>query len=323
MDLDSKWHIWFGIWLCWLTFKTGTAYAQQCPDNFTDYIPIADLGKGTFKGSVGGLYPDGSNVIPAAHLKEGIRQSSLIAPRNKNGEIDSADGEIVFLVLGYSTAAMTGRFFRDMIAQQEESTPLKVVVGAQGGKDINYMMDTTSSYWPGVDSALLENNVSEQQVGYIWLSSGDIEVSENPFPTPAVIPMVKYLFTLEHIKKQFPNAIVFLSDRPYAGYIDPNNDGLNYLAEPTAYYNSWTIKWLIENQIKNKKGFDYAALPFIDWGPTLWTDGTKGDASGYTWDCTDAGKGGIHASSKGRMKEAAKLYLFFSSHPYIQQWMPH
>ena len=39
------------------------------PRDSTGLIPLPDLGKGTYKGEQGGLYPDGANVPPASHAK--------------------------------------------------------------------------------------------------------------------------------------------------------------------------------------------------------------------------------------------------------------
>ncbi|HMX03485.1 MAG TPA: hypothetical protein PKE14_02380 [Chitinophagales bacterium] len=295
-------------------------YAQPCDDRNTEYIPIADLGSSTFQEYQGGLYPNGSNAIPMQHFQEGLSVASHIKPLNAEGKEDSISGKIGFLILGYSTAAMTGRFFRDVVAIKSPDTKLQVVIGAQGGRDINSMTDSLSSYWDGVDSALHSNTITAAQIQLIWISTGDILTYSLPFPQQSLQQVDKYALVLKQIKLQYPNArIVFLSDRPFAGYIGVNGMGPKELAEPTAYFHSWTVKWVIEHQMNNDAGFTKEEIPFIDWGPTLWTNGSKGDKQGYTWNCDDAGKGGIHASSKGRMKEATRMYVYFSNHPYTEQ----
>lgn len=297
------------------------AYAQPCAHNFTGLIPIADLATNSFQGFTGGKYPSGSNAIPLEHFELGMQRSRLITPLDSMGHADTVSGNIGFLVLGYSTAAMTGRFFKTLSTVQQIDPKIKIIIGAQGGRDINSMTSPLSDYWTHIDSVLSEEHLNAQQIQVIWLSSGDIYTGQEAFPQQCQLQIEKYRQMLNAVKEKYPNIrIVFISDRPYAGYIGGPGEGPQELKEPTAYYNSWTVKWLIEKQINSEKNYSLYEIPFIDWGPPLWTDGTKGNKQGYTWDCDDAGKGGIHASSKGRMKEAALLFRFFSTHPYTKDF---
>ncbi|MBC8172942.1 MAG: SGNH/GDSL hydrolase family protein [Chitinophagales bacterium] len=295
-------------------------YAQDCSQTSTNFIPLADLGKNTFEGFTGGKYPGGSNAIPSLHYNNGLELSQQIQPLNKGGETDISNGKIGFIVLGFSTAAMTGRYVRNMHEIINTDSQLKIIIGAQGGRDINAMTSEKSDYWIKVDSALRENDMSAEQVQIIWLSSSDVQAHALPFPAQSNMQAEKYRMMLQNIKRYYPNIkIVFLSDRTYAGYIG-NDAGPQELKEPTAYYNSWAVKWVIEKQIMNEAGYTRDVIPFIDWGTLLWTNGETGNEKGYTWDCTDAGKGGIHPSAKGRAKEATRVYLFFRNHPYTQKW---
>ncbi|MFZ1633219.1 MAG: hypothetical protein WAT43_05040 [Chitinophagales bacterium] len=294
------------------------AYAQPCNPNATGNIPIPDLGIQQFNGFTGGKYPNGKNEIPVDHYNKGMLLANTIKPLNKAGEVDSLHGKIGMMVLGYSTAAMTGRFVRDIVELQKNPY-LEIIIGAQGGRDINSMTDSNSTYWTNIDSTLKAQQMNRNQVQVIWMSSGDIYTFSEAFPQQCYTQLPKYQTALRNIKKYYPNCkIVFLSDRTYAGYIGINGEGPKELKEPTAYYNGWTIKWLIEKQIQDSIGYNYPDLPFLDWGPYLWTDGTTGNKQGYKWECDDAGKGGIHPSSKGRMKEAAMVYLYFKQHPYLK-----
>ncbi len=303
-----------------IALNTMAVFSQPCEGNSTGYIPIADLGAAKFQNFQGGKYPDGENKIPFSHFNAGMDRSAQIVPLDKNGEQDNTHGKIGFLILGFSTAAMTGRTFNTICQSQLADVHLKIVIGAQGGKDINTMIDLHADYWRTVDTNLQQANLSAKQIQIIWISTGDLLGAGIQFPGHAEMQIEKYKALLFNIKSLYPNMqLVFISDRPYAGYIGDENGGPLQLAEPTGYYSSWAVKWLIENQIKQKEGFGYHEIPFIDWGPMLWTDGTKGNTAGYRWECDDAGNGGIHASSKGRMKEAARMYLFFSRHPYTKK----
>lgn len=293
--------------------------SQNCDMDTTGFIPVADLGTSTFNGFTGGKYPGGSNNIPALHFNQGVDASATIFPLNSKGITDSVNGKIGFMVLGYSTAAMTGRFVRSIYQTQEIDNPMEIVIGAQGGQDINSMTNADDVYWSNIDTILNSSGLSAQQIQLIWISSGDILSHQLPFPEQCYVQIEKYKRMLQQIKIKYPNTkIVFISDRTYAGYIGGIGEGPQELKEPTAYYNSWTVKWLIEKQIEGEAGFTQNEIPFIDWGPALWTDGTNGNSSGYQWNCEDAGKGGIHPSSKGRMKEAGLVYLYFKKHPYTK-----
>src|SRR5438876_546385 len=50
------------------------------PQDSTGMVPLPDLGKGTYKGEQGGLYPGGENAPPAAHRQAGIKLASGIQP---------------------------------------------------------------------------------------------------------------------------------------------------------------------------------------------------------------------------------------------------
>src|SRR5208337_5454429 len=54
----------------------------------TPLVPITDLGTGTYLGTEGGLYPNGSNVMPASHDADGVALAGLIQPLDANGNID-------------------------------------------------------------------------------------------------------------------------------------------------------------------------------------------------------------------------------------------
>src|SRR6058998_1088796 len=72
---------------------TGPANAQRAP--------LTQLGIGTYKGFVGGLYPAGANVEPAAHAAAGQSTAQAIVPLDTSGA-PSAGGKIVLLSLGMS-----------------------------------------------------------------------------------------------------------------------------------------------------------------------------------------------------------------------------
>lgn len=213
------------------------------------------------------------------------------------------------MILGFSTAAMTGNVFKLICTMKDLDPHLTIGIGAQGGMDINAMLDEGSGYWRKAILDLSNVGLSNAQIQLIWISTGDMQSASLEFPKQSIALADKYHTLLLMIKQKYPNIkIVFLSDRTFAGYID--NNGPQLLAEPTAYYTSWAVKFLIERQLQSLTDYTYSDIPFIDWGPMLWTNGETGDSYNYKWDCDDAAKGGIHPTAKGRSKEAIRLYNF-------------
>lgn len=289
--------------------------SSHCADNATAFIPLEDLAGKRWEGFAGGKYPEGSNVIPEEHFARGMQLSNSITKLNSDGNPDSLQGLIACLVLGYSTAAMTGNTWKTMYEMEYPGASVRIVSGAQGGMDLNTMLDANTPYFSAADSLIRKEGVSPAQVQIIWVSTGDLLTAGMQFPAACNIQIPKYRMMLRALKIRYPNLkMVLISDRGYAGYID--DAGPAMLKEPGAYYSSWTVKWLIEKQLQGEQGYTEDSIPFIDWGPCLWTNGAMGNAQGYTWECRDAGNGGIHPSERGRAKEGTLVYLYFLHHPY-------
>src|SRR5687767_14157257 len=64
-------------------------------------VPLNDLGPGTYLGFQGGLYPNGSNNMPAAHRSAGINKALRVRPVDTNGT-PNPNGKYVLLSIGMS-----------------------------------------------------------------------------------------------------------------------------------------------------------------------------------------------------------------------------
>src|ERR1700734_1086414 len=53
---------------------------DHTPVSSTGAIALPDLGTGMYKGEQGGLYPGGTNTIPAAHLAAGLKLAKQVQP---------------------------------------------------------------------------------------------------------------------------------------------------------------------------------------------------------------------------------------------------
>src|SRR6185436_14110181 len=84
---------------------TSAAISVAIPSAARAATPINDLGSGLYLGQYqGGLYPNGSNDVPAAHALEGRARANQIGPVNTAGQPDPA-GKFVFLSVGMSNTS--------------------------------------------------------------------------------------------------------------------------------------------------------------------------------------------------------------------------
>ena len=107
-------------------------------------IPISDLGAGTYLGFQGGLYANGSNLMPVAHRQAGLTRALRVRPLDAAGN-PNANGKHVLLSIGMSNTTMEwcsgsagcapwsfiGRAAAD---PQVNHTSLAIVDGAKGGE---------------------------------------------------------------------------------------------------------------------------------------------------------------------------------------------
>src|SRR5215471_10031772 len=77
--------------------------ACSSESSFTGLPPITDLGPGqTYMGQPGGLYPNSSNDMPAAHHTPGKVIARGMVPLNTDGAYDPTNGRIVAVNIGIS-----------------------------------------------------------------------------------------------------------------------------------------------------------------------------------------------------------------------------
>src|SRR5689334_3207428 len=82
------------------------ARASNCNAPPTGFVPINDLGTGTYQGVEGGLYGGGANQRPAAHNAAGVSIATSLAPLDTAGNPDPAHGRVVLASIGMSNATM-------------------------------------------------------------------------------------------------------------------------------------------------------------------------------------------------------------------------
>jgi len=305
--------------------------------------PLSEMGQGSYQGFSGGLYPNGSNTMPAAHANAGLARANSIVPLDTNGNPSAAE-KIVMLSIGMSNTTQeycsqssdppcnlwtfTGQASADPAVNK---TTLVLVNGARGGQ--------TSSTWDAPsdanydrirDTRLVPAGLSEQQVQIAWVKVA------NAGPTmslPAAQADANQLVTQmanigRALKVRYPNIkLVFLSSRIYAGYATtPLNP------EPYAYESGFAVKWLIQAQIDQMQNggtvvdaragdLNYNSVaPWLAWGPYLWANGANLRSDGLNWLPGDLEGDGTHPSQSGEQKVGNQLMTFFKQSQHTRCW---
>jgi hypothetical protein len=304
---------------------------------------LNDLGGGAYRGFTGGLYPNGSNSVPAQHNTVGLQRANSVQPLDVNG-MPSPSGKVALLSIGMSNTTQEfcsqgsglpcdswtfmGQAANDAAVNK---TTLVLVNGAMGGRSAGFWDSPADADYDRVrDSALAPQGLSERQVQIAWVKVA------NPGPTialPSAQSDAAMLLTqmgniVRALRTRYPNLrLVFLSSRIYAGYATTN---LN--PEPYAYESGFAVKWLVQAQIDQMANggtivdaragdlnFNTVA-PWIAWGPYPWADGTNARSDGLTWIRSDLEGDGTHPAQSGEQKVGTMLLNFFKTSPYTKCW---
>ena len=310
----------------------GAAAKQPQPPpkvDLTKLIPLGELGKKEYQGFKGGFYPDGENQRPKAHEAAGLKFAKEVQPRNAEGKIDP-QGKIVLLSIGMSnTSQASGRFQKALAAGGSGKNPQLVFInGAVGGQTAERIQNPDDNadgtkYWAIVDQRLKEAKLTRAQVQIIWVKQADGGPTEG-FPKYAKKLEDELARIVQIFPKRFPNAkLVYLSGRTFGGYAKTM---LN--PEPYAYESGFSVKWLIERQIKGESALNFdpakgaVKAPWLSWGPDLWANGsTKRMSDGFSYDASDfEPKDGTHHSPAGSEKIGRLMLQFFKTDTTTKTW---
>jgi hypothetical protein len=286
------------------------------------FIPLCDM-KATdkHKGEDGGLYGEGSNEPPKAHADAARKEAEQIKPLDADGK-PAAAGKVVLISIGMSNT--TQEFSRFMQIAPKGPT-FAIVDGAQGGQAAIQWDTPEAKAWAGLDQRLQAAGVSPKQVQVAWIKQALVQQGQfGAFPAHAKKLEEEMGKVVRLAKTKFPNLrIAYLSSRIYGGYAKSQ---LN--PEPFAYEGAFSMRWLIQAQIKGEKELNCDAAkgdvkaPLLLWGPYLWADGVNARSDGLTYKATDLGPDGTHPSNDGREKVAQQILKFFKGDPYAKGWFP-
>lgn len=289
--------------------------------------PLNDLGPGEYirlntgpTGFIGGLYPNGSNVRPAAHEASGVEIASRIVPRNAAGYPDPA-GKIVMISVGMSNTSSDFRGFVEMVQDDPTINPSLVLVnGAQPGKVATEWIDPQAETWNFVDGRLEHFGVTPLQVQAAWVKLTNYDLSD--FPQDIQLLQSHLETVARNLKIRYPNVqIAYFSSRTrsYRYW-----QGLN--PEPGAFETGFAVRWMIEKQINGDPALNYnpdvgpVVAPYLSWGAYLWIDGTNPRSDGMVWLQSDLIPDCTHPSPSGVDKVASQLMTFFKSDSTSRTW---
>jgi hypothetical protein len=293
----------------------------------TDMDPDED-----YKGFKGGLYPGGKNERPAAHEAAGVALARQVRPLDPDGK-PSADGKIVLLAVGMSNTNQSFAGFMQVARGDKEINPRVVLVnGAQGGMTAALIQNLDGgrrtpdgrriSYWAEVDNLLGKAGATRAQVQAVWIKQADAGPGQG-FPKYAQTLQAELAKIVQLLHDRFPNLkLVYLSSRTYGGWAKTR---LN--PEPYAYESGFSVKWLIEQQLKGDPALNYdpkkgpVKAPWLSWGPYLWAKGGTPRGDGFRYDESDFQEGDrTHQSPAGQRKVGKLLLQFFQTDSTAREW---
>jgi hypothetical protein len=289
--------------------------------------PLTEMGDAEYHGFKGGLYPDGKNERPAAHEAAGLALARTVQPLDGDGK-PAAAGKIVLLSIGMSNTAQATNGFKQVAENDPQKNPQVLIVnGAQGGMTAFRTQDpddnaSGAQYWTNVDKRLTEAGATRPQVQAVWIKQADAQPSED-FPQYAQKLEAEQVRIVQVLRRRFPNLkLVYLSSRTYGGYAKSR---LN--PEPYALESGFSVKWLVERQLKGSPEVNFDAAkgevkaPWLSWGPYLWAAGTTKRADGFSWEPGDSTENdGTHESPAGQRKVGEALLKFFKADTTSRGW---
>jgi hypothetical protein len=283
--------------------------------------PLSDATQ-PYQGFEASLYPDGSDVRPAAHEAGGLARAALVVPRDAFGQPDLSDGRIGVLTVGVSnTKAESDSFVALSQRDPLRSPAVRVVTGAEPGAVAETVSDPSAPYWGRVLERVASAGLTPEQVQAVWMLQANAHVTE-PFPQHAATLQQHLTAIVQIVRQYFPNTeLCYVSSRIYAGYATTTLS-----PEPIAYESAFAYRWMIEDQITGSPelNFDPARgpvrAPWLSWGPYLWADGLVPRSDGLTWECQDFADDGTHPSAIGARKVADRLLTIFRTDVTTAPW---
>ncbi len=329
-------------------FLAAPSAAQVC-DPASPQLGLVDLGTGTYKTFIGGLYAGGTNIRPAAHEAAGAAIAESIEPLDAAGSPDP-NGRIVLISIGYSNMTQewaSGAKFEPesreltftakaerLRATGQINPKLLIVDGAQGGMSTEKWampVNPAQEPWHTALARLAAAGSSRFQVQVACMkvahaSPAQCMAEDGSSLGDAGQIAVNAAASARNLKQAFPNLkLLYVITRTYGGY------ALTQLnPEPFAYETGWGVKWLIEAQIDGSGTYGNlnwdpnggaAAAAWMSWGPYLWAKGVEPNHLGICWAPEDFREDDrTHPASRGVDKAGTALVRFFMEDATTRPW---
>jgi len=313
-----------------ITLPVSAPSGAQCGNivtyaNGSPLVPLTDLLTGTYFGSIGGLYSDGSNNRPPADDADGMTFANSIQPLDANGNPDP-NGKYALIAIGMSTAHTDFDGFI-AAAQADPSTNSKLVIvnAAMNGVLAQRYSTPTDPVWSSVMNYILpQSGVTANQVVAAWVAESDA-ISSGTYPSDMTALQGQLSGIAQELHTFFPNLkVAYYSPRYYTGY----SNGISHPAndEPYAYESGFAVKSMITNQIAGDPKLNYnqangpVKAPWLTWGPYYWANGLLARSDGLTYNCEDYKPDGNHPSDAAKAKDANQLLNFFKTENTATPW---
>ena len=295
-------------------------------DSSTPLVPLNDLGTGTYLGSMGGLYENGSNTRPASHEAAGIALAESIQPLDAAGNPDP-NGLYGLMSIGMSSTSHTwDQFTFDGNADPSLNPHLIIARGAQPDAGAVRFADVNNGVWNAITQFYLpQAGLTQYQVVAAWVIAVD-GYPAGTFPKDMSRLTGEYESIARNLHTLFPNLkLLYFTSKFYDGYAN----GLAHPSypEPYAYESGFAVKWAIQAQIDGDPTLNYDSTlgtvmaPWMSWGPYDWANGMLPRSDGLTWSCEDVNHDGVHPTNpQGREKEADILLNFFKADVTAVPW---
>jgi hypothetical protein len=293
----------------------------------TPMVPISDLGTGTYLGAEGGLYLNGSNIMPSDHDADGVALAQSIGPVDSNGNPDP-NGKFAMLSIGMSIAYDNFQtFMTDVAADPSVNKQLVLVPGAQPRVGAVQWASLIHPAWADIfDYFLPQSGVTAQQVQIAWVEVVDSQPS-GTFPADMAGLQSQMVTIAQNIHTEFPSIkMVFFTSREYGAY--SNGLGTGTDPEPYAYESGFAVRGMIQDQLNGDASMNYNAAngpvmaPWVAWGPYTWANGLIPRSDGLQWSCQNYENDGVHTSGVGggTEKVANQLMNFFKTNDATAMW---
>jgi hypothetical protein len=299
----------------------------------TPIVPMTDLGTGTYLGTEGGLYLNGSNEMPASHDADGVAFGQAIQPLDTNGN-PSPSGKIGLLSIGMSIAYDNFQtFVIDATADPAvNNQSLVFVPGAQPRVGAVDWASLAHPAWADIFNYFLpQSGATGPQVQVAWVEAVD-STPTGTFPTDMKLLQSHFESIAQNLHTLFPNIkLVFFNSREYSGYSNGLPGSGSNDPEPYAYESGYAVRGMIEDQINGVAAMNYnpangaVKAPWVAWGPYTWGNGMIARSDGLEWACQNFEMDGTHTSQPGGGTEKVSNMLmnFFKNNDATALWFLH